>query len=37
MPIYSESAIAQMRECDRGVAGTDATGILGEGAVFDAE
>src|SRR3954447_6732420 len=30
-------AIAQMGQGDRGVAGANATGILGEGAVFDAK
>src|SRR4051812_10960432 len=33
----SEGAIAQVGQGDRGVAGADAAGILGEGAVFDAE
>src|SRR5215212_11972534 len=32
-----KGAIAQMGQGDRGVAGANATGILGEGAVFDAE
>src|SRR4051812_26111946 len=33
----SEGAIAQVGQGDLGVAGADAAGILGEGAVFDAE
>src|SRR3954452_3890039 len=32
-----KGAIAQVGQGDRGVAGADAAGILGEGAVFDAE
>ena len=32
-----EGAIAQVGQGDRGVAGADAAGILGEGAVLDAE
>ena len=32
-----EGAIAQMGQGDRGVAGADAAGVLGESAVFDAE